>query len=122
MMTTAVAAGRPWMNIAARLVTIHALDHVGRCLTRTLPRSARHRDAPVRRLHTWERHIAIPASGVDLDRVLRDAFVTIDVAAPDATAVRAPVESYVRNVVSSGRFYRDDELDAVLDAYGCHGT
>src|SRR5438067_1921282 len=68
-------------NGLAHMAAVQALHHVGKYLTRTLPRSDRRRRAEVLALPTWQRHTVIQSAEIDLDRILQEELVALEVIA-----------------------------------------
>lgn len=104
----------------AELSALSALDTVGRRLTRTLPRQARHRDSNVRQLETYQRHTVIPTAGTDLDRLLQDVHRLVSrTAHGQHECINQTVMDYVRDLVRRGEAFDPDTLAAALRAAGC---
>lgn len=120
MKTAEQPAASTWALAYAQMATLSALDTVGRRLTRTLPRNARHVGSTVRKLDTWQRHTVIPARDLDLDQLLSNVFLLVErTAHGHAACVATAVDTYVRTVVQAGKPYDPSELARVVDAAGC---
>lgn len=109
-----------WEIAYADMAAHAALDVIGRKITRTLPRSARHEQSQLRHTDTWQRHTLVATGREQANSLTDGAFKFLDRTLPrENTCLREAVVGHVRNVVAASIPHDVGELVAQIRRAGC---
>lgn len=121
-MSATAHAATNWEIAYADMAAHSALDAIGRKLTRSLPRSARHEKSQLRHTDTWQRHTLVATSENQIDQLVDGAFRFLDRTMPTNPCLRNAIEHHVRAIVARSAPHDVRELVDTIDRAGCLET